>query len=69
VGFYSPQPFAGELVVLAGDQEVGRRAVTAAPDAPFTGVIPYADPASVPAGADLAVRVLDKTGIPLLAAD
>jgi hypothetical protein len=69
VGFYPTQPFDGELVVLADDQEVGRMAVAAAPDAPFTGVVLFADPTVVSAGADLTVRVLDRTGIPLLAAD
>jgi len=67
VGFYPTRPFAGEIVILAGDQEVGRTAVSAAPDAPFNGRVAFAQGIDVPAAAGLTVRVQDSAGVPLLA--
>jgi hypothetical protein len=69
VGFYPTQPFEGEIILLDSGREVGRIEVAANPNAPFNGLAPFANPASVPAGAALAVRVLSNTGIPLLAAN
>lgn len=69
VSFYPTQPFRGEIVVRQGERELGRVAVTAAPDAPFTGMVALAGDAAPLAGAGLEVRVLDSTGVPLLVAD
>jgi hypothetical protein len=69
VGFYPVRPFTGAIVAMYGGDEIGRLAVAAAPDAPFTGVISFADRTPAPAGASLELRVLDETGAPLLVAD
>jgi hypothetical protein len=69
VGFYPTRPFAGAIVARQGDREVGRLAVTATPDAPFTGLLPLAKDVVATGKAGLTVRVLDETGLPLLAAD
>ena len=67
VGFYPTRPFVGEVIVLNGEQEVGRMAVTAAPDAPFNASLALTQ--KLPAAAELTVRILDRTGISLLEAD
>lgn len=68
VGFYPTRPFSGEVALLDDGQEIGRMAITARPDAPFTGLVPFTQGVFVHS-ARLAVQILDTSGIPLLKAD